>query len=147
MLYYSDEKDILSLKDSDIAVIIPVNCVGVMGAGLAKQFADKYPEMVPTYKDCCDTKQLSIGHCVFENSIYGKFIFFPSKDDWKDDSKLEYIEEGMNSVVRCLNYFSDLKIAIPPIGCGLGKLNRSDVISIIYDKTKDCKNEIYLVGW
>jgi len=147
MLYYNDEKDILNLKDKDIAVIIPVNCIGVMGAGLAKQFADKYPDMVSIYKDCCDTKQLSIGHCVLEDSIYGKFIFFPSKDDWRNDSKIEYIEEGLDSLIRCLNYFNNLKVAIPPIGCGLGKLDRSEVLELIYNKTKECKNDIFLVGW
>ena len=147
MLYYSDEKDILNLKDKNIAVIIPVNCVGVMGAGLAKQFADKYPEMIPTYKDCCDTKQLSIGHCVLEDSIYGKFIFFPTKDDWKNDSKYEYIESGMDSICRCLDVFTDLKIAFPPIGCGLGGLDTGMVLSIIYEKTKEYKNDLFLVGF
>ncbi len=147
MLHYNSESDILNLENKDIAIVIPVNCVGVMGKGLAKQFADKYPEMVPTYKDCCDTKQLSIGHCVLEDSIYGKFIFFPSKDDWKDDSKLEYIEQGLDSLVRCLNYFKDIDIALPPIGCGLGNLNKEDVLPLIYEKTKHCSNRIFLVGW
>lgn len=147
MLYYSEENDILNLKDKDIVIIIPVNCKGVMGAGLAKQFAEKYPASEQAYKDCCRDKALSIGHCVLEETPFGTFIFFPTKDDWKDDSKYEYIELGMDSICRCLDTFHDLKIAFPPIGCGLGGLDTSIVLSIIYEKTKDYSNDLFLVGF
>jgi len=81
MLCYSSENDILNLKEEDLAIVIPVNCVGVMGAGLAKQFADKYPELEKSYRQCCLDRSISIGHCVLEDSSHGKFIYFPTKDD------------------------------------------------------------------
>lgn len=147
MLYYCEEKDILNLKDKTIVPIIPVNCKAVMGAGLAKQFRDKYPNLFEAYKQYCHNGNLSIGHCalVKDNDITA--ILFPTKYDWQEPSKLEYIELGLNSLCKCLDYFKDVQIAIPPIGCGLGGLSVELVIPIIYDKLKEYKNNIFLVGF
>ena len=147
MYYLDDEKDILNLKDKSIVAVIPVNCVGVMGAGLAKQFANKYPSLVALYKQSCSDGNLSIGHCVLEDTEYGKFIFFPTKQDWRDPSEIEYIESGLDSICKCMRYFPNLKIAFPPLGCGLGGLDSNIVLSLIYEKTKECSNDKYLVGF
>lgn len=147
MLYYNDEPNILALKNKDIAVIIPVNCKGVMGAGLAKQFADKYPNLVNAYKESCNDGSISIGHCVLQESEYGNFIFFPTKDDWRNPSTFEYIEAGLDSLVRCLDAFPSMAVAIPPLGCGLGGLSYTDILPIIYEKTKECSNDLFLVGF
>jgi len=147
MLYYNTEKDILNLKDSKIIPIIPVNCVGVMGAGLALQFKQKYPNLFNEYLIACTNKEVEIGHILYLEYNKKEFILFPTKTDWKFDSKIEYIESGLNGLVRFLNTFQNKKVAIPPIGCGCGNLKVSDVISLIYDKTKDCKNDIFLVGF
>ena len=53
----------------------------------------------------------------------------------------------MDSICRMLAYFPNLKVAFPPIGCGLGGLDRGEVLSIIYEKTKGYKNNLYLIGW
>ena len=83
----------------------------------------------------------------FEREL-GKFIYFPTKDDWKNESKIEYIEAGLDSLCRCLEAFPNLKLAIPPIGCGLGGLKIENVLPVIYEKTMKHRNHImYLVGF
>jgi len=76
MLYYNTEKDILNLKDSKIIPIIPVNCVGVMGAGLALQFKQKYPNLFNEYLIACTNKEVEIGHILYLEYNKKEFILF-----------------------------------------------------------------------
>lgn len=147
MLYYSEYKDILNLNDKTIIPIIPVNCVGVMGAGLALQFKEKYPHLYTEYVEACNNKEIEIGHILYLKNDKEEFILFPTKDHWKNDSNLEYIELGLNGLVNFLDTFPTKKVAIPPIGCGCGKLSVDFVLPLIYEKTKECKNDIFLVGF
>jgi len=90
------------LHDQADAIINTVNTVGVMGKGLALQFKKAFPDNFKVYKKACDNKELVTGEVltVELNSINAPFyiINFPTKAHWKGCSKLEYIEQGLNSL-------------------------------------------------
>jgi O-acetyl-ADP-ribose deacetylase (regulator of RNase III) len=123
-------------------LVNPVNCMGTMGAGLARQFKNKYPEIYYPYKEACKKGDLKIGSL---NSLYVHryniwVINFPTKNDWKENSKIEYIETGLKNLVEFISNFSNHKemgfesVAIPALGCGLGGLNWSDVKKVIEEE-------------
>lgn len=114
--------DIFSLDVQ--AIVNPVNCLGVMGSGLALSFRKRFPDMFHEYKNLCSQKQIKIGHMhLWEtNSLTNpKFVInFPTKDDWKQPSEFWFIEEGLDSLVDLVNQKSLESIAIPKLGCGRG---------------------------
>jgi O-acetyl-ADP-ribose deacetylase (regulator of RNase III) len=114
------------------ALINPVNCAGVMGAGLAKEFRDRYPECVKPYKEACAANALRPGILMFcagekEPSI----IMFPTKDHWRGKSRLEWIAQGLRYLQDHYRQWSLKFIAMPQIGCGLGGLQWEDVSALV----------------
>lgn len=106
------------------ALVNPVNCVGIMGGGLAKAFAEKYPLMELDYDEYCHKGLLRPGmiHSYYSNLEEEPIILnFPTKDDLKP-SKLEYIHDGLIALATYLNSFSIDSVAVPALGCGLGGL-------------------------
>ncbi len=127
-----------------------VNCAGVMGMGLAKQFADKYPSMLKDYRDACRQNALYPGQIhIYElhRTSPPFYIFnFPTKDDWNLLSELEYIEEGLNTMIKVLSALDIKSISIPKLGCGLGGLNWNDVNLLIKKYLSDVGAEIKVYG-
>ena len=127
-----------------------VNCVGVMGAGLAKQFKDKYPEMFKDYREACRYKELFPGqiHVYKIHSTSPPFYIFnfPTKKDWRNPSKIEYIEKGLNTMRKVLSTTNIKSISIPKLGCGLGGLKWSDVNLLIKKYLVDLNIEIRVYG-
>lgn len=114
-------------------LVNPVNTVGVMGKGLAKQFADRYPEMLATYKSDYRAGLLRVGQIswFFHDDNRPTIANFPTKRDWRNPSRLEWIDEGLQTLSRALARMDIPSVAIPPLGCGLGGLTYSDVYSLI----------------
>jgi O-acetyl-ADP-ribose deacetylase (regulator of RNase III) len=113
------------------AIVNPVNCKGTMGAGLAKEFRERFPKNFEAYKEACADKTLFPGR-VFSFRENKKFIFnFPTKNDWRKPAELWFIELGLNAlIVESLR--SEIKtIALPPLGCGLGGLDFGKVSILI----------------
>lgn len=112
-------------EDSD-ALVNPVNCVGVMGGGIALQFKRKFPGNFKKYKTECEQGRMKPGH-VF---VYDRLrldspryiINFPTKRHWRGKSRIEYIESGLKSLVEKIHSHNIRSIAIPALGSGLGKL-------------------------
>lgn len=127
------------LKADTQALVNTVNCVGVMGRGIALQFKLKYPENFRAYKKVCDRRELEPGRMfVFDRGELFKeepgpqyIINFPTKTHWRPPSKIEYIEAGMEALVKEIQQRDIESIAIPPLGCGNGGLNWKDVEAII----------------
>ena len=113
-----------NILDDDVAALVnPVNCVGVMGAGLAKQFKKKYPDMFEEYVEACNSGTFKIGNVHAFAAADGHYILnFPTKYDWRDPSKVDYINDGLNTLYTALPNLGIRSIAIPPLGCGLGGL-------------------------
>ena len=75
-------------------VVNTVNTVGVMGKGIAKEYKDRYPEMFRLYKEACRNKKLTIGKLMLWYGEDRWILNFPTKEDWRGKSKIEYIEKG-----------------------------------------------------
>ena len=114
------------------AIVIPVNCKGVMGKGLASQYKYVFPDGFKTYLKYCNEGKMKIGKVRIHNSK-PRSLFFPTKDHWKDDSKLEYIEEGLKYMANDVNLRGLQSIAVPMLGCGLGNLDWRDVHPLIVE--------------
>jgi len=106
----------------------PVNTVGVMGAGLAKKFKDRYPAVFKDYAQTCKLGVIKIGNVILHEVDHPKFIAsFPTKKHWKDSSRLSYILLGLQSLQLRVNEYGIKSIAMPKIGCGLGGLDWEEV--------------------
>ncbi len=123
------------LKSTADALVNPVNCVGVMGKGLALQFKQQFPDNFKAYKKVCEAGQLKPGRMFITslNQIFNpKFIInFPTKRHWRDLSNLEDIESGLVALRLEVIKFNISSIAIPPLGCGLGALDWYQVLPLI----------------
>ena len=136
--YFYNKNILLSQAD---AILIPVNSVGVMGAGLAKQAADKYPQMVSKYKELCARRILQPG--IPQLITYPrKIVLFPTKDHWRNQSSIEWIIKGLEKLKQQDGVYSSL--AIPPLGCGLGGLKWSVVEKHIKEILKDSLCEVHI---
>lgn len=113
------------------ALVNPVNCVGVMGKGLALQFKKKYPFVFDAYRrDCLDglVKPGVMGIHPISIVPPPRFVInFPTKRDWRESSRMEDIEAGLTSLAHAVQRLKLQSIAIPQLGCGLGGLLWSDV--------------------
>ncbi|MCB5267498.1 MAG: macro domain-containing protein [Candidatus Cloacimonetes bacterium] len=123
-----------------------VNCVGVMGKGIALLFKKQFPEMFDDYLDRCNAGEVEEGVPYLYEDIFGnKIINFPTKGHWKSLSKLDYIEKGLDIIVTNYRDWEVESIAFPPLGCGNGGLLWQTVGPIMYQKLSqiDVPVEIY----
>lgn len=107
------------------AITNTVNCVGAMGAGLALAFKRRYPEMYKEYVEVCNKGELRPGKMhIWENPTGNpKYIInFPTKDDFRKDSEMEYIINGLVALKDEIRARGIKSIAIPALGSGLGNL-------------------------
>ena len=119
------QRDIL--LDLSQAIVIPVNTVGVPGAGLAKAWAKRDPQAAKLYKALCKLERIKVGEVATITTADSHWILFPTKEHWKDPSKIEWIEDGLVHLCQMINDLQLRSIAIPALGCGLGGLNWEDV--------------------
>jgi O-acetyl-ADP-ribose deacetylase (regulator of RNase III) len=117
------------------ALVNTVNCVGVMGRGIALQFKKQFPENFAAYKASCDRNELEPGQMLvvaLQRLEWPRYVInFPTKRHWKGKSRLEDIEQGLAALVEEVRRRKIASIAIPPLGCGLGGLNWRDVRPLI----------------
>jgi O-acetyl-ADP-ribose deacetylase (regulator of RNase III) len=116
--------------DAD-AIVNTVNCVGIMGRGIALQFKNAFPDNFKAYETACAHDEVQPGKMfVFETRTLTnpKFIInFPTKRHWKGKSRMEDVESGLVALVDEIRARGIRSIAIPPLGSGLGGLNWADV--------------------
>lgn len=126
-------------READV-LVNPVNCQGVMGRGLALEFKKRFSYNYELYVGACRRGELAPGQVLLNPATvlaralgYRSYIAnFPTKDDWRQPSRLEWIEEGLADLVKqvcALPYCGT--IAIPPLGCGLGGLEWKEVKPLI----------------
>lgn len=138
---------VLKFKNGDMfsepveALVNTVNCVGVMGKGVALEFKKRWPANFKAYKQICDARKLSPGHLhIFDtNELFHAtgpkyLVNFPTKDHWRSKSKISYVEDGLDALANAIRERGIRSIAIPPLGCGNGGLDWADVRPLIESK-------------
>lgn len=119
----------IQFKSGDIfesksqTLVNPVNLQGVMGAGLALDFKQRYPSMFEHYKKVCDDKKFYLGTLLIWRGPEKWVLNFPTKVEWRRSSGLEIIEAGLQKFVQSYQAQKITSIAFPMLGCGYGGLS------------------------
>ena len=129
------------LEDDAEALVNTVNCVGVMGKGIALQFKKAYPKNFVEYQKACKKDEVHPGQMFIQDAgdLFNQklIINFPTKRHWMGKSRLEDIELGLNTLVAEIGRLGIKSIAIPPLGCGNGGLAWSLVKPRIEEAFRD----------
>jgi O-acetyl-ADP-ribose deacetylase (regulator of RNase III) len=126
--------------DTD-ALVNTVNCVGVMGKGLALAFKYRYPENYKDYVRACLDGEVKLGHIFFHYlKVHDRWLTkpryilnFPTKNHWRNPSQIHWIRDGLVDLVRCIKLVRIESIAVPALGCKNGGLNWANVRPMIVD--------------
>ena len=128
-------------------IVNPINCVGVMGKGIALEMKNRFPHMFERYQTLCNKHLITVGKLwLYQNEDGSSILNFPTKEHWKENSKYEFIEMGMKKFLETYQEKQIKSIAFPLLGCGNGKLNKTEVLNIMMKYIIQCKNlivEIY----
>ncbi|MEO5686205.1 MAG: macro domain-containing protein [Burkholderiaceae bacterium] len=120
------------LKDDSDAIVNTVNCVGVMGRGIALQFKNAWPENFKAYELACKREEVQPGRMFIydtEQLAAPRYIVnFPTKRHWKGKSRMQDIDAGLEALVKDVDRLGIRSVAIPPLGSGLGGLEWSEVL-------------------
>ena len=120
-----------------------VNCVGVMGAGVALAFKNRYPEMFKDYQNACRDGRVRPGTIHVWRSQTGDWVInFPTKRDWRDNSRYEDIQSGLAALRDYLREQGNITVALPALGCGHGGLDWSRVAPMIAEKLGDLEARV-----
>jgi O-acetyl-ADP-ribose deacetylase (regulator of RNase III) len=112
-----------------------VNCVGVMGAGVALAFKRRYPDMFKAYVHDCEGGLVRPGKLHVWRSTSGDCVVnFPTKRHWKDNSRYEDIESGLDALRAYLDILGRVSVTLPALGCGHGGLDWNRVSMMISSK-------------
>lgn len=128
------------------ALVNPVNCRGVMGAGLARAFAERWPEIVPPYRRACEDKTLALGTVLVHPLGHGFVIYFPTKGHWTEKSKVSSIAMGLKSLASTVRQLELASVAVPALGCGLGGLHWVTVRPLIVAALGWLKADVMVYG-
>lgn len=133
-----------NIIDSKCEVLVnAVNCIGVMGRGLALEFKNRYPDMYRDYRERCAKGELKVGRpYLYRNYDEVGILNFPTKDHWKESSKLAYIIGGLGWFVDNYNKLGITSIAFPALGCGCGGLDWNTVKELMVQKLGSLPIEI-----
>lgn len=134
-----------NIFDSPAQVIVnTVNTVGVMGKGLALSFKQRYPEMFKRYRTVCERKQLTVGKLMLFYEPDHWILLFPTKENWRNPSKMEYLEKGLIKFVNTYAEKNITSIAFPKLGCGNGELSWDEVKPLMEKYLKPLPIDVYI---
>jgi uncharacterized protein YwgA/O-acetyl-ADP-ribose deacetylase (regulator of RNase III) len=101
-----------------------INCVGVMGKGVALEFRKRFPDMYADYVKACEAGEVRLGRpYVYRRTVPPWILNFPTKNDWRSVSKLSDIVAGLECLERYYQEWGITSLAVPPLGCGQGQLD------------------------
>jgi O-acetyl-ADP-ribose deacetylase (regulator of RNase III) len=104
-------------------LVNPVNCMGVMGKGIAVDFKTRYPEMFRRYQAICARGALQPGLLWLYTRERTWVLCFPTKQDWRKPSQVQWLQAGLLKLSETWEQRGITSLAIPAIGCGLGGLD------------------------
>ncbi len=143
-IIYRYDEDLLQSKAE--ALVNTVNCVGVMGKGIALQFKNHYPEMYKDYYKKSKNNKINIGKLFLFRTMDKLIINFPTKKHWRNNSEIQYIIDGLNYFRENYKIWKIKSIAFPQLGCGNGNLKWVDVKKIMEEflQPLDIEIEIFV---
>jgi O-acetyl-ADP-ribose deacetylase (regulator of RNase III) len=110
-----------------------VNCVGVMGKGVALEFRKRFPDMYADYVKACEAGEVRLGRpYVYRRTVAPWILNFPTKNDWRSASKLSDIIAGLEYLEKHYREWGITSLAVPPLGCGQGQLDWQVVGPMLY---------------
>lgn len=122
-------------------IVNTINCVGVMGKGVALGFRLRYPEMYEKYKEFCASKKIAIGKLWLYKPMQEDcqwILNFPTKFHWKYPSKMEYIEQGLQKFVDTYEERGITSISFPLLGTHNGGLDKIEVLDMMHSYLEKC---------
>jgi len=130
------------------AAVVPVNCAGIAGAGLALQFRRRFPDSYAVYRELCDRHGLRIGTVAAIRrqepcDVPLWLVMFPTKQHPWQKSRLEWIEAGVGDLVRKCAECGMTSVGIPRLWCGLGGLKWREVRAVLVRAFSACPE----IGW
>ena len=123
-------------------VVNTINCVGIMGAGIAYEFKLRYPEMYERYVELCKSKHIAIGKLWIYKADDKWILNFPTKNHWKYPSKIEYLEKGLQKFLDTYESKGITSIAFPTLGASHGGIPVETSIQIMEKYLSRCKIEV-----
>lgn len=116
-------------------IVNTINCVGVMGKGVAAEFKKRFPQMFSDYVARCAAKEVRLGEpYLYQDMLGTSVINFPTKGHWRSPSKLDDVVRGLDYLLAHAAQWNLTSLAIPPLGCGNGGLDWALVGPIMYQK-------------
>lgn len=130
-------------------IVNTVNCVGVMGKGIALVFKLRYPKMFDLYKEHCKHKRIAIGKLwLYKGDEDRPWVLnFPTKYHWKYPSKIEFITRGLQSFLETYKELGITSIAFPLLGTHNGGLDKKEVFSVMNQYLSKCDIPIEIIEY
>lgn len=120
-----------------------VNCVGVMGKGVAFEFKKRFPKMFEDYTARCEHEEVRLGRpYLYRDPSGARILNFPTKSHWRAASRLADIERGLDYFVAHLKEWGITSVAFPPLGCGNGGLEWTEVGPLLFAKLNNLNIDV-----
>ena len=121
------------LKSKAQTLVNTVNCVGIMGKGIALEFKEQFPDMFNDYVERCNRKEVRLGKPYLYKRLTPPWILnFPTKGHWRSVSRIEDIVKGLKYLFQHYKEWGIMSLAVPPLGCGQGQLEWKIVGPTLY---------------
>lgn len=137
-----ENKDIFQSEAQTL--VNTVNCVGVMGKGIAQRFKGEYPEMFEQYVQICKNGLLNVGKLWLYKTENKWILNFPTKTDWRYPSKIEYLEVGLKKFVSTYKSKGITSVAFPLLGASNGKIDPEISLNIMKKYLQECDIPVYI---
>jgi O-acetyl-ADP-ribose deacetylase (regulator of RNase III) len=119
--------------ESGLGVLVnPVNCVGVMGGGMALECRRRWPGMYLDYCGRCDRGEVEVGRPYLWVGERVRVVNFPTKMHWRQPARVEWVRMGLEGFVKRWKEWGITGVAFPRLGCGLGGLRWEEVRPLMW---------------
>ena len=123
-------------------IVNTVNCVGIMGAGIAFEFRLRYPKMYEEYQKFCEDGLIDIGKLWRYRAEDRDILAFPTKKDWRFPSKEIYLHKGLEKFLATYRSLGIESIAFPLLGADKGGIKPDRALEIMYSYLEKCDIEV-----
>ena len=135
------------VEDDSSTIVVTVNCVGVMGKGVARQAKHHAPELNQEYIGLCKENKVKPG--VPFTLTDRKWLLFPTKNHWRYNSRYSWIRQGLKRIAEHADSLKGRKILMTLPGCGNGNLEPYRIHKMVFETLKDTDLDItlYMTAW